>query len=122
MLWSFFIVFIIAVLYLRSPSKENLPAGPSGFRLMGIIPDKRIKLFQQLANFVPRYGDFFSSKLGRSKVIVLSSPSSIDELLVKRGGNYSSRPVMSAQAAVVGQSRLVNIQYGDEFRVSAGLR
>jgi hypothetical protein len=121
MFWYLFAVAIIIVLYLRSGSRGELPDGPHGFPFIGIIPDKKTKLYQQFANFVPRYGDFFFSKLGRSNIIVLSSPTAIDELMVKRGGKYSSRPTGSAQAQIIGQSRLVTMKYGEEFRVSATL-
>ena len=116
MYWIFLVVAVVVVLYFRQP-KTQWPDGPRGLPLIGIIPDKNVKLYQQFANLVPRYGDFFSSMLGRTKIIVLSSPSAVNELIVKRGGKYSSRPKGSPQAQLVGASRLVTMQYGNEFRV-----
>ncbi|KAI8942774.1 hypothetical protein NX059_000818 [Plenodomus lindquistii] len=54
--------------------------------------------------------------MGRSKAIILSSPAAIDDLIVKKGQNFSSRPTSSTQAKIVGQDRLVQMEYGDSFR------
>ncbi|EXJ65093.1 hypothetical protein A1O7_01433 [Cladophialophora yegresii CBS 114405] len=110
------VVFILVVLYSRSGRGSQWPDGPRGIPFIGILPDKKLKLYEQLANLVPQYGDFFSLQQGLSKVIVLSSPAAVDELMVKRGGKYGSRPTPSAQAKIVGQGRLVAMEYGDDFR------
>ena len=114
MFWFLIVVVIVVALYSRSELKRQSPDGPRG---IGILPDKNLKLYQQLANLVPSYGDFFSVRMGRSKVVVLSSPAAIDELFTKRGGKYASRPTASPQAKIVGQGRLIAMPYGDDFRV-----
>ncbi|OCT46787.1 hypothetical protein CLCR_01874 [Cladophialophora carrionii] len=110
------VVFILVVLYTRPKWESQWPDGPRGIPFIGILPGKKLKLYQQLANLVPRYGDFFSLKQGSSKVIVLSSPAAVNELMIKRGGKYASRPTPSAQAKIIGQGRLVAMEYGDDFR------
>ncbi|KAH7408956.1 cytochrome P450 [Cadophora sp. MPI-SDFR-AT-0126] len=93
---------------------QNWPDGPTDLPFIGVLPDKKLLLHQQLFKFVPQFGDFFSFNLGSSKVVVLSSPTA--QLIVKRGQNYSSRPSSSLQTAIIAQDRLVQMQYGDQFR------
>lgn len=112
------IALAAVVLYALFLSKsQDWPDGPAGLPLIGVLPDKKLLLHQQLFKFVPRFGDFFSFNMGSSKVIVLSSPTAIEELIVKRGQNYSSRPSSSLQTKIIAQDRLVQLQYGDQFRV-----
>ncbi|KAH9216323.1 cytochrome P450 [Leptodontidium sp. 2 PMI_412] len=111
------IALAAVVLYALFLSKsQDWPDGPAGLPLIGVLPDKKLLLHQQLFKFVPRFGDFFSFNMGSSKVIVLSSPTAIEELIVKRGQNYSSRPSSSLQTKIIAQDRLVQLQYGDQFR------
>jgi 26-hydroxylase len=117
-IFAYLSVLVIAVvLFSRFKTRGRLPDGPRGVPFFGFIPDKNIKLYQQLASLIPKYGDFFSLSMGGSDMIVLSSPAVIDELVNKRGGKYSSRPASSAQAKILGQGRILSLQYGDEFKV-----
>ncbi|OQU97105.1 hypothetical protein CLAIMM_03094 isoform 2 [Cladophialophora immunda] len=116
MLWYLTFALFAVVLYLSLGLKSQGPDGPRGIPLIGVLPDKKLTLNQQLTNLVPRYGDFFSFNMGRSKVVVLSSPTAIDDLIIKRGQNYSSRPSSSAQAKIIAEGRLIQMEYGDEFR------
>jgi hypothetical protein len=116
--WLLAITIAAIALYTTKHSKtRNLPDGPAGLPLVGVLPDRKLQLHQQLLRYVPIYGDFFSFNMGRSKVIVLSSPTAIDDLIVKKGQNFSSRPSSSSQAKIVAQDRLVQMEYGDSFRV-----
>ncbi|KIX95937.1 uncharacterized protein Z520_08192 [Fonsecaea multimorphosa CBS 102226] len=116
MLWYLGFAVLAVVLYFSLGLKERWPDGPRGIPFLGVLPDKKLTLNQQLSKLVPRYGDFFSFNMGRSKVVVLSSPRAVDDLIVKRGQKYSSRPSSSAQAKIIGQGRMVQMEYGDEFR------
>lgn len=117
LLFAIIIVALIIYYAATSSKNRNLPDGPKGWPLLGVLPDKNLELHQQLYNLIPRYGDFFSFNLGMSKVVVISSPRSIDDLIVKKGSNFSSRPTSSSQAKIVAQDRLVQLEYGDMFRV-----
>lgn len=118
MLWYLTALVLVVVLYFASRLRGNWPDGPRGIPFIGVLPQKKTKLHQQLTNLVAQYGDFFSFNLGRRKIIVLSSPTAVEELVVKRGSKYSSRPPSSAQASIIGQGRMVLTPYGDEFRVN----
>ncbi|OAP58986.1 hypothetical protein AYL99_06283 [Fonsecaea erecta] len=116
MYWPFALLPIVFFVYIafRPRTKYNLPDGPDI-----LVPDKdrRSKLHIYLTPWVKTYGDVFSYKMGRSTAIVLSSAQAIEELLVKRGHIYSSRPTSSPQADIItGKARIVNMPYGEEFR------
>ncbi|OAG41018.1 hypothetical protein AYO21_04860 [Fonsecaea monophora] len=116
MLWSLALAILAVGLYFSLGLKGQWPDGPRGIPLLGVLPDKKLTLNQQLTKLVPRYGDFFSFNMGRSKVLVLSSPTAIEDLIVKRGQKYSSRPSPSPQAKIIASARMVQLEYGDEFR------
>ncbi|KIW19437.1 hypothetical protein PV08_00009 [Exophiala spinifera] len=109
------LAILLIFAYVRA-HENKWPDGPKGVPLLGVLPDKSRHLHHQLADLVPRYGDFFSFNMGRSKAIILSSPETIEDLIVKRGGKYSSRPSSSPTARIVAQGRLGQMTYGDEFR------
>ncbi|KAL4861559.1 cytochrome P450 [Aspergillus spectabilis] len=107
---------IVLYVILSRSKTPNWPGGPTGLPLIGVLPDKKLQLHAQLAKYIPEFGDFFSFNLGWDKAIVLSSPTAIEELIVKKGQNFSSRPSTSTQAKIIAQDRLVQMEYGDMFR------
>ena len=122
MLFYLAVLVVAAILYHSFGNKGQWPDGPRGIPFIGVLPDKKLKLYQQLSDLATKYGDFFSFNLGRSKIVVLSSPTAVNDLIVKKGQIYSSRTGASAQAKIIGQSRMVGMEYGDEFRVSLSNR
>jgi hypothetical protein len=111
--------FVVTIYYYLQKQSQRLPNGPSGVPLLGNILDLRGSLLHfKVTEWSRRYGDFYSYKIGQSPVIVLSSPSAIHDLFVKRGKKYSSRAKASNQAAIITQgARIVNMPYGDQWRV-----
>ena len=118
-MWSLVGLVAFGLIVAVTRNRGNWPAGPYGVPLLGVLPDKRCHLHQQLKSLAAQYGDFFSFNMGRDKVIVLTSPTTVNDLIVKRGGKYSSRPSSSPTARIVAQSRLGQMEYGDQFRVSS---
>lgn len=119
MYWSLLVVAVPLVLYLAFKPSANLPDGPRGLPLIGVLPEKGLHLHQQLAKWIQQYGDFFSFNLGRSNVIVLSSVEAIQDTVVKKSNIYSSRPTSSSQADIItSKARIVNLPYGEQFRVN----
>ncbi|KAJ9611116.1 hypothetical protein H2200_004299 [Cladophialophora chaetospira] len=116
MYWTLLLVPLALLIYIffRPANKDTLPDGPRD-----PIPQKdlRQKLHIHLAECAKTYGDFFSYNMGRSRVVVLCSVQAIEELLVKRGQVWSSRPTSSSQADIITEgARIVNMPYGDDFR------
>ncbi|KIV77917.1 hypothetical protein PV11_09689 [Exophiala sideris] len=118
MLSSLAILVFLVLLYVIVGRKGNWPDGPRGPFMFGTLQQKKKKLHwnQELASHIPHYGDFFSINMGKAKVVVLSSPTAVDDLIVKRGQKYSSRPSSSPTGRIVAQSRLGQTPYGEEFR------
>lgn len=109
-------IFFIVYISFRRP--KDAP-GPPGLPLVGNVLDFRgVLLHKKLTEWANQYGDFYTYRQGLSDVVVLSSPETIQELFVKRGAKYSSRPQTSKQASLITQNaRIVNMPYGDMFRV-----
>jgi len=113
-------VALIAWLMLQDRAL-NLPDGPRGLPLFGNIFSMKdgTLLHLKLTEWSDKYGDFYSYMMGRTPVVVLSSPEAINDLFIKRGNKYSSRPKASNQASIITQNaRIVAIPYGDQWRVS----
>lgn len=113
-------VALIAWLILQDRAL-NLPDGPRGLPLFGnmLSVNDGTLLHLKLTEWSHKYGDFYSYMMGRSPVIVLNSHQAINDLFVKRGNKYSSRPKTSNQASIITQNaRIVAIPYGDQWRVS----
>ncbi|KIW15247.1 hypothetical protein PV08_05292 [Exophiala spinifera] len=111
-------LFIFVLLYNFSSRTYNLPKGPPGLPFFGNIFDLGDgPVHFKLTKWASQYGDFFSYKIGRTPYIVLSSPEAINDLFVKRGQKYSSRPKASSQAKLITQeARIVNMPYGENWR------
>ncbi|KIY02613.1 uncharacterized protein Z520_01078 [Fonsecaea multimorphosa CBS 102226] len=115
MYWPLVLLSIALAVYLtlRPTTKHDLPDGPGALA----EKDNRRRLHISLAPWAKTYGDLFSYNMGRSTAIVLSSVQAIEELLVKRGHIYSSRPTSTSQADIItGKGRIVTMPYGEEFR------
>lgn len=99
--------------------RRQLPDGPLGLPFFGNFFDLRGQiLHEQLTRWSGKYGDVFSYMIGHRPVVVLSSPESLEELCVKRGNIYSSRPRTSKQADICTRNaRIVNMVYDDKWRV-----
>lgn len=113
-----FFVASVTWLLLRGRQK-NLPDGPRGLPFFGTMFSMGDTLLHlKLTEWSLKYGDVFSYMMGQSPVIVLNSAEAINDLFVKRGSKYSSRPKASNQADLITQNaRIVAIPYGDQWRV-----
>ena len=115
-----FFVACITWMLLRGRQK-NLPDGPRGLPFFGTMFSMGDTLLHlKLTEWSLKYGDFFSYMMGQSPVIVLNSAEAINDLFVKRGSKYSSRPKASPQSELITQNaRIVAIPYGDQWRVGS---
>lgn len=102
-----------------SRSRRALPPGPRGVPLLGNalqIPTEYAWL--QFAKWGEQYGDVvYLNALGQH-IIVLNSPEAIQDLLIKRGSNYSDRPILQ-MAALSGWGRLFGLlPYGQKHQTT----
>jgi hypothetical protein len=117
--YLFLSLMVSFLLYTLTNRSRNLPNGPSGLPIFGSMFDLRGSLLHlKLSEWSHQYGDVFAYKMGQSPVIVVNSPEALNDLYVKRGQKYSSRPRVSSQATLITQgARIVNMPYGDQWRV-----
>lgn len=113
-------IALIVGLFYKRQSKTNLPPGPPGHPFIGNYSQLRNRpLYKVVTAWGKRYGDFFSYKTGSKSIVVANSPAAFDELFVKKGTLYNSRPLNSAQTLrVTGDSRGVALPYGEPWKVS----
>lgn len=99
--------------------RRQLPDGPLGIPVFGNFFDLKGQVFhKKLCEWNNEYGDVFSYMIGQRPVVVLNTLESLDELCVKKGHIYSSRPRTSKQADICTRdARIVNMEYGDKWRV-----
>lgn len=123
--WAIFVLIpTLLVIYLifETISKRfrNYPDGPKSSFFVGNMFDVNVPyLHLKLAEWSREYGDFFAFTMASKPAVVISSPEVLTDLLVKKGRKYSSRPLSSPQAALITQNaRIINMQYGPQFRVS----
>jgi hypothetical protein len=117
------VLLVVAAPFLWHRLRSNkLPPGPPGLPFIGNWFDLRHKsLPRQLTQWATQFGDIYSYKNGPRAVVVLSSPSVLEDLCVKKGHVYSSRPRLSKQADLCTKAlRVLNMEYGDMWRVSSG--
>jgi hypothetical protein len=55
----------------------------------------------KLTEWSRQYGDMFAYRICQAPVIVLNSPEALQDLYVKKGQIYSSRPWASNQASLI---------------------
>ena len=121
LIYLVFVPFVIAVyLYERRRTHQQLPGGPPGLPFVGNLLNLRgAKLHEILLKWTRQYGDIYSYRVGETSVVVLGSPEALNDLCVKKGHIYSSRPRLSNQADLcTNDERIINMPYGDVWRVS----
>jgi hypothetical protein len=116
------LVVIFCIVYFSLTSHKqgrNLPNGSPGLPIFGNIFDFRgTVLHFKLTEWSRQYGGIFAYKVGQAPVVVLNSPEALQDLYVKKGQIYSSKPRVSNQASLITQgARIVNMPYGDLWRV-----
>jgi hypothetical protein len=123
--WAPFIhIPILLLIYFayqtNSKRSGNHLDGPKSSFLVGNMLDVNVPYLPGLlTEWSRRYGDFYAYTMASTPVIVIGSLESMNDLIVKRGQKYSSRPKTSPQAALITQNaRIINTQYGAQFRVS----
>ncbi|KAI0594640.1 cytochrome P450 [Biscogniauxia sp. FL1348] len=96
---------------------KGYPPGPPTLPLIGnlhLMPKE--KTYLQLQKWAKEYGPIYSLILGTKVMIVLSSDKTINDLLDKRSGIYSSRPEMYLTSMIGGDSRMLLMTYGERWR------
>ncbi|KAJ7103446.1 cytochrome P450 [Mycena belliarum] len=108
-----------AVAYLWSRALKStapLPPGPKA-NWLGRVDLPRIRPWLTYAEWRDVYGDLIYIRVFGNPILVLNSASVTSDLLEKRGGNYSSRPIRTMIVELIGWDWLVSaFQYGSRWR------
>ncbi|KAG6626454.1 cytochrome P450 81C13-like [Carya illinoinensis] len=85
----FFIILIIKLLYHRNP---NLPPSPFSLPIIGHFHLLKQPVFKSLETLSLKYGPVLFLKFGSRPVLVVSSPSAVEECLSKNDIIFANRP------------------------------
>lgn len=85
------LVIFLLFLWRRSQTRKDLPPGPKGLPLLGVLNNPQ-KMFQQFREYRKQFGDIFGFYTGRSYTVVVNGGETIRDVFVKKGDVYSVRP------------------------------
>ncbi|KAI0669083.1 cytochrome P450 [Trametes maxima] len=114
-----FLVLFLGITAFRISKQQNLPPGPRGLPLIGVIhllPSS----FQEkkFYKWSKTYGDIMYFRLFRTPAIVLSTVEAARDMLDKRSAKCSDRPSMVLFSEMSGEGTLIPaIQYGERLRM-----
>ncbi|KAL0542166.1 hypothetical protein IC582_022259 [Cucumis melo] len=114
----FIFLFISALLWLRSKFRQSpLPPGPRGLPLVGYLPFLSTNLHHNFADLAKIYGPIFKLRLGAKLCFVLTSPSSINEVLRHHETVFDNRDAtVSARLCTYGGSDIVFSQNEGDWK------
>ncbi len=85
-----FVGVLMIISYMRAPG--NLPPGPRGVPVMGVIPFMGKKPYLQIQAWWRQYGDVYSMYMGSRLVMVVNGIEAMKECFIRQGDNFSGRP------------------------------
>ncbi|KAL2895048.1 Cytochrome P450 81E8 [Bienertia sinuspersici] len=89
-------IFILAKSYalktMRNDKTKNLPPSPPSLPIIGHLHMIKRPLHRSLHNICTTYGEILLLKLGVRKILLISSPSAVEECLVKNDTIFADRP------------------------------
>ncbi|XP_061169882.1 cytochrome P450 2J3-like [Saccostrea echinata] len=86
------LLVLLLILWKRSQIPKDLPPGPKGIPLLGVVNINPQKMFEQFREFRKEYGDVFGFYIGRSYSVIINGEETIRDVFVKKGDLYSDRP------------------------------
>ena len=85
-----FLLAVKVVQWLRSPG--NLPPGPLGFPVLGVLPRMGPKPYLTIQRWWREYGDLVCVRMGSRLVVIVNGVEMMRECFVKQGDVFSGRP------------------------------
>ncbi|KAL1745670.1 cytochrome P450 [Schizophyllum fasciatum] len=112
------LTLVVSYKLIRSCSREQgLPPGPPTVPLLGNILQITTKdMYLRFTEWSREFGEIYSLKIGPSTVIVLSSPSSIKDVLDRQSAYTSDRPEHTLSELVTDGWNLFLSRYNDRWR------
>ncbi|KAJ7492545.1 cytochrome P450 [Mycena latifolia] len=111
-------LFCVAAYFCSRTFKPTLPLPPGPkASWLGRVDIPRIRPWLTYAEWKHVYGDLIYIQVFGNPILVLNSAAVTSDLLEKRGGNYSSRPIRTMIVELIGWDWLVSaFQYGSRWR------
>ncbi|KAH9918445.1 cytochrome P450 [Fomitopsis serialis] len=109
---------VVALCYMRSPIRTNLPPGPWPIPFAGnIMQFPRRNIAASLASLSDSYGDIIYMHVFGREFLILNSVVDALELFDRRGSRYSDRPRSVMAGELVGKNSAVLFHpYGEDLK------
>ncbi|KAF2309743.1 hypothetical protein GH714_004906 [Hevea brasiliensis] len=118
---NYYLALLLVVFLLKKilfHRKQNLPPGPLALPVLGHLHLIRKPLPLALQTLLSQYGPILSLKFGSRSVLVVSSPSAVEECLTKNDIIFANRPQsMAGDHFTYNYSAFVWAPYGDFWRI-----
>ncbi|XP_054786983.1 cytochrome P450 81E8-like [Prosopis cineraria] len=110
--------FLVTVcVFLRNRKFKNIPPGPPSLPILGNIHQLKKPLHQAFHRISQRYGQIVSLWFGSRLVVVVSSPSAVQECFSKNDIVLANRPhFLTGEYVAYNSTTLVLSPYGDHWR------
>ena len=116
---SLLLLLAIAFKFLLQPrtKHKNLPPSPPSLPILGHLHLIKKPLHRTFQHFSQKYGNIFSLKFGSQLVVIVSSPSAVEECFTKNDIVLANRPRLLAGKHLGYNYTVVSLaSYGDHWR------
>ncbi|KAL1328390.1 hypothetical protein HN51_038254 [Arachis hypogaea] len=110
-------IFFIFTLLIQSRSFKNLPPGPPSLPIIGNLHHLKKPLHRHFRGLSEKYGDVFSLWFGSRLVVVVSSPTVVQECFTKNDVVLANRPrFLSGKYIFYNYTTVGSSEYGEHWR------
>lgn len=117
---SWFVIFLLIAFtlwLLKRPKHKNLPPSPPSLPIIGHLHLLKQPLHKTLGSFSQKYGPIISLRFGSLPVVIVSSPSSVEECFTKNDIVLANRPpLIMGKYLHYNFTTLATASYGDHWR------
>ncbi|KAL4323566.1 hypothetical protein GQ457_11G005680 [Hibiscus cannabinus] len=111
------IFFIFLTIKLLTRRKQNLPPSPFSLPIIGHLHLLKTPLHEALATLLSKYGPILYLRVGSRRILVVSSPSAVEECFSKNDIIFANRPrTMAGDIFMYNQRAYVWASYGPLWR------
>ncbi|KAK8552008.1 hypothetical protein V6N13_120441 [Hibiscus sabdariffa] len=111
------IFFIFLTIKLLTQRKQNLPPSPFSLPIIGHLHRLKFPLYKSLATLLSKYGPILYLRVGSRRILVVSSPSAVEECFGKNDIIFANRPqTMAGDILMYNHRSYVWAPYGPLWR------